>query len=108
MLASHIYCSASLAEGSSVSRIRALTLGIPMVATANGGLPEIAAGCGHVRLCRPGDEQSLSESLAAAVTEVRAGTLLPDPKCVAGWRQQFSVSRELDQWRSAIEAAFAV
>ncbi|MCW5978534.1 MAG: glycosyltransferase family 4 protein [Bryobacteraceae bacterium] len=103
LLSSHIYCSASLAEGSSMSRIRALTLGIPMVTTANGGMPELAAGCRHVRLCPAGDWQALAAETEAAAGEIRAGTLEPDERCVARWREHFRVERERDEWVRAIE-----
>jgi glycosyltransferase involved in cell wall biosynthesis len=104
---SHIYCSASLAEGSSMSRIRALTLGIPMVTTANGGLPEVASGCRHVRLCRAGDGEALTSALEAAVSDMLAGTLRPDRACIERWQRHFCVERERDEWMAAIEAALA-
>lgn len=105
LLSAHIYCSATLAEGSSMSRIRALTIGIPIVTTANGGLEELAVGCRHVRLCRAGDWEALAAELETAVVETRAGTLQPDREFVERWRRHFSVERERQEWIGAIEAA---
>ena len=102
--AAHIYCSATLAEGCSMSRIRALTLGIPIVTTRCGALPELASDCAHVRLCPPGDGTALTEALARAVKETKAGTLRPDSARVAQWRRHFSPERERDEWLAAIAA----
>lgn len=90
-----------------MSRIRALTIGIPMVTTANGGLPEVASGCRHVRLCRIGDWEALAAGLEGAVQEILAGTLQPDRDCIERWRRHFSVEREREEWISAIDAALA-
>jgi glycosyltransferase involved in cell wall biosynthesis len=105
---SHVYCSASLAEGSSVGRIRALTIGIPMVTTANGGMPEVAGDCRHVRLCQGGDRQAFALALEAAVSDSRAGTLRPDPVYIDRWRRHFGVEREREEWLAAIDQAFAL
>ena len=102
LLESHIYCSATLAEGCSNSRIRALTSGIPIVTTRCGAIPEVAAGCGHVRLCPPGDWRELAHQLEIAVEQVQAGTLQPDQNCVARHQEHFSVARERREWRAAI------
>lgn len=103
--ASHIYCSASLAEGCSMSHVRALTLGIPMVTTATGVLPELAMDCRHVRLCRAGEWGVLADALEGAVAESRAGTLQPERARVEDWRRHFSVERERDEWVTAIDVA---
>jgi glycosyltransferase involved in cell wall biosynthesis len=103
--AAHIYCSATLAEGCSLSRIRALTIGIPIVTTRCGALPELAAGCDHVRLSPPGDWPALARELEAAVTEIRANHSSPDSERIEGWRKHFSVDRERKEWLAAIEAA---
>lgn len=105
LLSSHIFCSASLAEGSSMGRIRALTIGIPIVSTANGALVDLAARCRHVRLCRAADGEALATELEKTIVEIRAGTLQPDPQLVERWRRHFSLERERTEWISAIEAA---
>jgi glycosyltransferase involved in cell wall biosynthesis len=102
-----IYCSATLAEGSSISRIRAMTIGIPMVTTATGGMRELADGCRHVRLCPAGDLEALAGALRTAVLEHRDGTLQPDARFIERWRRHFSVERERADWVEAVESALA-
>jgi len=104
LLRAHIYCSATLAEGCSLSRIRALTLGIPIVTTRCGALPEVAADVPHVRLCAPGDFAALCNELESAVQDTLAGSLAPDEARIEGWRRHFSTERERRQWREAIES----
>ena len=91
-----------------MGRIRALTIGIPMVTTANGGMPDVAGGCRHIRLCQAGDRKAFTLALEAAVSESRAGTLRPDPVYIERWRRHFCVEREKDEWLAAIDAAFAL
>jgi glycosyltransferase involved in cell wall biosynthesis len=105
LFSSHIYCSASLAEGCSMSRVRAMTLGIPMVVTETGGMRELAPDCPHIRLCRPGDIADLRGTLETAVQDIQRGALEPDCHRVAVWRRQFSLERERDEWIAAIDAA---
>jgi glycosyltransferase involved in cell wall biosynthesis len=105
LLASHIYCSASLAEGSSMGRIRALTLGIPILATAVGGITQATAGCAHVRLVPPGDLQALTAALDEVVTAVAEGRLAPDRTRIEEWRRHFSTGREQRDWLAALDAA---
>ena len=99
----HIYCSATLAEGCSLSRIRALTIGIPIVTTRCGALIEVAADCGHVRLCSPGDWRGLARELETAVADIRTEALTIDRRQVEAWRMHFSVDRERKGWLSVIE-----
>ena len=105
--AAHIYCSATISEGCSLSRIRALTLGIPIVTTRCGALPEVASGCPHVRLCAPGNWKEPAHELETAAMETRAGTLRVDRERVAEWRRHFAVDRERKEWRAAIEGAMS-
>lgn len=104
LLSSHVYCSASLAEGSSLGRLRALTLGIPIVATAVGGIDEVVDGCRHVFLCPPADLEALTEALATAVTAVRQGSVRAEPACIEHVRRHFALERERREWAAAVEA----
>jgi glycosyltransferase involved in cell wall biosynthesis len=104
---SHIYCSASLSEGCSNARIRALTLGIPIVTTRCGALPEIAAEAAHVRLCPPADLSALTAALETAVRETLEGGIAVDAGPVRRWREHFSPLRERQQWRQAALEAIA-
>ncbi|MCW5982169.1 MAG: glycosyltransferase family 4 protein [Bryobacteraceae bacterium] len=99
--ASHIYCSASLGEGCSQSHTRALTAGMPAVATRTGALPELAGDCPHVRLAAPGDVEGFTRQLRAMVSAVRAGSVLVDRDQVLAWRRHFSPERECAEWAKA-------
>ncbi len=104
--ASHVYCSATLAEGCSLSRIRALTIGIPIVTTRCGALVEVAADSSHVRLCPPGDWEALAHQLEEAAADSRSRNFRLDRERIEGWRKHFSVDRERGEWRAAIEEVF--
>ncbi len=102
---SHLYCSATLGEGCSLSRLRALTLGMPMVTTRCGALPEATSDCDHVRLCRPGDWEALAAELELMVQRLREESVHPDRQQVAAWREHFSPPRERGDWAAAIREA---
>ena len=104
---SHIYCSATLSEGCSHARIRALMMGLPIVTTRCGALSEFAGKCGHVRNARPGDLPAFVEQLRSMVDAVRSGSLVIDQDCVSAARQHFSTEREGRDWETAIETALA-
>ena len=99
----HVYCSATLAEGCSLSRIRALTLGMPIVTTRCGALIEVAAGARNIRVCPPGDWKALSHELEMAVADRNESKRGADPGDVKRWREHFSVAREREEWAAAIE-----
>lgn len=103
----HLYCSATPSEGCSLSRIRALTLGVPIVTTRSGALSEVVVGADHVRLCPPGDVEALSAAIEAAVGDLLDGRSAPDPEIVGEWRSLFSPDRERREWREIIEAVLA-
>jgi glycosyltransferase involved in cell wall biosynthesis len=105
LIAAHVYCSATLAEGCSLSRIRALTLGIPITTTRCGALPEVASNCSHIQLCTPGDWQELSELLEAAAAKAQANSVGIDREQIENWRRHFSEDRECEEWRAAIDGA---
>jgi glycosyltransferase involved in cell wall biosynthesis len=102
LVTAHVYCSATLAEGCSISRIRALTTGIPIITTRCGAIPEVVERCGHVRLCAPGDWRELARGLEAMVGDILAGLVRPDRECVERWRRHFSTGRERQEWRDVI------
>jgi len=102
LLSSHVYVSASLGEGCSLSQIRALTLGIPMVVTRCGALPELVTGAGHVRLCPAGSVRALAAELRSMVADLRCGTVTVDRERIREWRRHFSPAREQDEWEEVL------
>jgi glycosyltransferase involved in cell wall biosynthesis len=102
LLASHVYVSASLGEGCSLSQIRALTLGIPMVLTRCGATPEFVEGAAHVRLCALGSLGAFADELRSMVADFRTGNVRVDQDRVRQWRKYFSPGREGDEWKEVV------
>ena len=100
-----VYCSPSLGEGCSNTSLLALTMGMPIVATATGALPEIAASVSHVRLCIPGDSVQLTKELELMAQLMLAGGLEINHEQVERWRQQFSPAAERANWSDAVASS---
>jgi glycosyltransferase involved in cell wall biosynthesis len=102
LLASHLYCSATLGEGCSLARLAALALGMPIVSTACGELPELAAAMGHVRLVPPGSVDHLSAALEETARALPSLALKIDQRVLETLRKHLSPSRELAQWEGLL------
>jgi len=59
----------SRAEGFAQTLVEAMLVGLPVVASDAGGIPEVLAGYPSARIVPTGDTQSLSEALRAALEE---------------------------------------
>jgi predicted glycosyltransferase/glycosyltransferase involved in cell wall biosynthesis len=99
---SDIYVSASLGEGCSNGQLAALAMGMPIVSTRTGALPEIAANAPHVMFCEPGDALSLSNALSLMIAGTRSGNLVIDNLRVASWRELVNPERERYQWEQVV------
>ena len=63
----HVFCLPSFSEGIPVSVMEAMAVGVPVVASAVGGLREITGDGGAARLVSPGEPAELAEALAATL-----------------------------------------
>lgn len=99
---SDLYCSATLGEGSSNSANTALSIGIPIVSTATGNLPELVNGCRHIWLCRPGDPEDFKRGIKEAVKTIASGCEMTDQHMVARLRQELSPERERRAWEETV------
>src|SRR5690606_15075842 len=72
-----IYASATLGEGASAARIRALCLGVPMVTTACGELADPPCPA-HVRLVPIADAAAFSDALLRLSMELMHNSLTID------------------------------
>jgi glycosyltransferase involved in cell wall biosynthesis len=99
---SHIYVSATLGEGCSLGHAGALTLGIPIVATRTGALPELCRDAGHVRLCAPGSVSACLAELRAMIQDVLRGSVCVDRERVLAWRRHLAPQAEREQWEREI------
>lgn len=98
MQASDIYCSATLGEGCSLARSSALCMGMPIVTTRCGEMPDVAADARHVWMAPPGDRDGYLEQLRSACHDALKKSIAVDPTQVQEWRTHFSPVRELELW----------
>lgn len=61
-------------EGTPLVTLEALTAGVPLVASAVGGIPEQVRGFAHVALVPPGDVSALARALVALARLARRGS----------------------------------
>jgi glycosyltransferase involved in cell wall biosynthesis len=100
--ASDIYASATLGEGSSAARARALCMGIPIVTTACGELAD-SPHAAHIRLVPVGDAAAFSAAVFDLVAELVDGKLRVDEAMVEQFRSRFDPTREWPQWVSVLQ-----
>jgi len=105
ILSSHVYTSATLGEGCSNGLARAMTLGIPIVTTRCGALPDAGGSASHVRMCAPSDLDAFVAELRSMVANIRGGKLAVDQDQIREWRQYFATERERTEWRQAVNEA---
>ena len=98
-----IYCSATLGEGSSSSRIAAACSGLPMVTTRCGEIDDDFEGVSHVRLSNVADADGFLTQLRSMVEDIQQGRLRIDMSAVERWRERFSAEREMSAWAALIE-----
>lgn len=101
--AASIYASATLGEGASAARIRALCLGVPMVTTACGELADPPCPA-HVRLVPVADAAAFSSALLRLATELMHNSLLIDSAAVDRFRLRFDPRKEWEAWLAALNA----
>lgn len=64
-----LYVNSSNFEGLSISLLEAIGSGLPVVATAVGGTPEIVGPEGNGELVSPGDSEALAEAIGRIISE---------------------------------------
>jgi glycosyltransferase involved in cell wall biosynthesis len=102
LLSSHLYCAPTLAEGCSLARLGALTLGMPVISTACGELLDLAADMDHVRLVPPGSTARLAAVLEQTARDLPLLASQIDGHAVQALREHVSPSRELAQWEALL------
>jgi glycosyltransferase involved in cell wall biosynthesis len=83
MRAFDLVCLPSLFEGMPVAMLEAMAIGVPVVATAVGGVPEVANGGRAAMIVPPRDPTALSDALAQVLSDEPLRMRLTE---AAGWR----------------------
>src|SRR5580704_2604505 len=69
MLAADLFVSSSITEGLPVSRLEAMSVGLPAVVTDVGGMGEMAKLSGAISLAPPSDAEALAAALCDAIAD---------------------------------------
>lgn len=101
MFESSIYCSPTIGEGCSHARAVALCMGIPMVTTNCGEIPDVTKG-NHVRLSEPGDAEGFLSSLRELVIELKDSRFQVDRSDLQSLKKFFSPEKEYQQWEALL------
>ncbi len=104
LLSSAAYVSGTFGEGCSLGQMRAMALGLPIVATRTGALPDLCDGAAHVRLCAPGNARELAAAIGTMLAGMRDGSIAVDARRVDEWRRLFSPETERSDWEAALSA----
>ncbi len=97
MLTADIYASATLGEGSSEGRARALCVGIPMVTTRCGELFD-DPGADHVKLVPIADVPAFSGALARLARDLLQAGFTVNDDAVTAYRGRFDRQGEWARW----------
>jgi len=103
-----IYCSATLGEGCSQARVRALLTGMPIATTLCGeiaDLSEMLTGC-YTAPC--GDLEGYTAAVKAAYLAVRNPVAIQTPNVPEDVVRRFSEDEERRQWSKVIQNVIAM
>ncbi len=102
LLSADLYCCATLGEGCSQARSRALVLGMPITSTRCGELKDLALEASHIALAEPGDIEGFVTALRSSCEQVLEGSIEIDMGCVAAARLVLSTEIEQAAWLSLL------
>lgn len=100
---SDVYCSATLGEGCSNSRLLALCLGKVVVTTQCGEILDVASDVSHIRYSMPGDVEGFYQLLRQTLIDILEDKIVIDVKSIRYWREYFNPLRETSQWLSVLD-----
>jgi glycosyltransferase involved in cell wall biosynthesis len=105
--ASHVYCSATLGEGASAARARAMCIGIPIVSTRCGEMSALKPS-DNIILTDVGNADAFEAAIREMIARLMAGPIPIDKRAVCAARDRFSAEVEWSAWAqlvSSVEAA---
>ncbi|MGQ0591673.1 MAG: glycosyltransferase [Gammaproteobacteria bacterium] len=102
----HIFVLSSLREGQPMALLEAMALGLPIVATHVGGIPDTIAAGSEGLLVAPGDPVVLAEAMEALILDERRRTALGKSayaRCRADFSIQSVSDRYMELYRSILD-----
>ncbi len=102
LLAADVFCLPSHREGLPMAILEAMAVGLPVVVTSVGGIPDVVRDGDSGLVVPPGDVQSLADALAALAADpelrrrlgARASAVVEElagaPAVSAGWRELYA------------------
>jgi predicted glycosyltransferase/glycosyltransferase involved in cell wall biosynthesis len=102
LLSGDLYCSFSLSEGCSNSSLMALSLGIPIVATKTGALPDIGKNCENILLSESTDMEQFKSNIIKIMEQTKTGNITVNYESIKEIRKLVSPMRELTQWEDIL------
>lgn len=103
LVRSHIYASATLGEGSSAGREKALCIGIPIVSTRCGELWLGVERWPHVRLVDVADAMGFEAALGDLCVDLASGGFTVDPRYGDEARLRFAPDRQWSAWCNVLK-----
>lgn len=97
-----LYCSASLSEGCSNATLKALVMGLPIVSTNTGFLPEITGGLEHVLVSDPVDHEQFVLNLRTMITRLLSNNVSISQDRLSLLANRLSPEVEANAWHRVI------
>lgn len=104
---SDIFVMPSRYEGTPIALLEAAALGVPMVASNTGGIPELVAHQEHALLVPPNDPASLARAIASLANDRSLAAQLAH-KAKLRAQQEFNLEKQFQLTWQAYRKAFAI
>ncbi|MBL8100213.1 MAG: glycosyltransferase family 4 protein [Anaerolineales bacterium] len=104
---SDIFVMPSRYEGTPIALLEAASLGIPMIASKTGGIPELITHEKHALLVPPNDPASLAGAITTLANDKNLATQLSN-NAKERVQKEFSIEKQFDLTWQAYRKAFAI
>ena len=103
---SEIFIMPSRYEGTPIALLEAASLGIPVIASNVGGIPELVQDQVHALLVPPDDPQSLAQAVKRIINDKKLAETL-SANAVERIKEKFNIDRQLELTWSAYQKALS-